>query len=81
MVMHLPMVLVNTLPGQERANAMYMKNLGCAEWVKRGELADSVRAILRDPLVRKKMADACSVAPSSSADQVAKVLYDLARKQ
>ena len=45
MVMHLPMVLVNTLPGQERANAMHMKNLGCAEWVKRGELADSVRAI------------------------------------
>ena len=80
MVMHLPMVLVNTLPGQERANAMHMKNLGCAEWVKRGELADSVRAILRDPLVRKKMADACSVAPSGSADQVAKVLYDLARK-
>ena len=81
MVMHLPMVLVNTLPGQERANAMHMKNLGCAEWVKRGELADSVRAILRDPLVRKKMADVCSVAPGGSADQVAKVLYDLAGKQ
>ena len=81
MVMHLPMVLVNTLPGQERANAMHMKILGCAEWVKRGELADSVRAILRDPRVRKKMADACSVAPSGSADQVAKVLYDLAGKQ
>ena len=75
-----PMVLVNTLPGQERANAMHMEELGCAEWVKRGELADSVRAIFVTRSFGRN-GRCCSVAPSGSADQVAKVLYDLARKQ
>ena len=48
-VMNKPMVLVNTLPGQERANAAFLSGLGCAEWVKRGELAETVRYILRIP--------------------------------
>ncbi len=77
MVMHLPMVLVNTLPGQERANAMHMKNQGCAEWVKRGELADTVRRILRDATLRQKMADACGKAHPDSAKDVVDVLYGL----
>ena len=77
MVMHLPMVLVNTLPGQERANAMHMKNQGCADWVKRGELADTVRRILRDPALREKMADACGAVHPDSAKDVVDVLYGL----
>lgn len=48
-VMNKPMVLVNTLPGQERANAAFLSGLGCAEWVKRGELAETVRYILANP--------------------------------
>ena len=79
MVMHIPMVLVNTLPGQERANAMHMKNQGCAEWVKRGELADTVRRILRDPVLRQKMAEACGIVHPDSAQDVVDVLYGLLR--
>ncbi len=79
MVMHLPMVLVNTLPGQERANAMHMKNQGCADWVKRGELADTVRRILRDPVLRQHMADACGNVHPDSASDVVDVLYGLLR--
>lgn len=80
MVMHLPMVLVNTLPGQERANALHMKNQGCAEWVKRGELADTVRRILRNPDIRESMADACGRCHPDSARDVVKILYDLLPK-
>lgn len=81
MVMHLPMVLVNTLPGQERANALHMKKQGCADWVKRGELADTVRRILQDGKLRKSMADACYGVHRESANQVVRVLYDLLEKK
>lgn len=77
MVMHLPMVLVNTLPGQERANALHMKKQGCAEWVKRGELAETARRILRNPDVRSRMAASCGDVHPDSARDVVKVLYDL----
>ncbi len=77
MVMHLPMVLVNTLPGQERANALYMKKKGCAEWVKRGELAETVRTILKNPDSRTKMAEACGQDHPDSARDVTRVLYEM----
>lgn len=77
MVMHLPMILVNTLPGQERANALHMKKQGCAEWVKRGELAETARRILRNPEIRKKMALACGDTHPDSARKVMDVLYGL----
>ena len=80
MVMHLPMVLVNTLPGQERANALYMKKTGCAEWVKRGELSETVQRILRNPDVRARMAAACGESHPDSAMDVVSVLYDLLKK-
>ena len=77
MVMHLPMVLVNTLPGQERANALHMKNRGCAEWVKRGDLAETARRILRNPDVGSAMAAACGDVHPDSAKDVVNVLYSL----
>ena len=81
MVMHLPMVLVNTLPGQERANALYMKKEGCAEWVKRGELADTVQRILRDSSLQERMSRACGSEHPDSAMDVVDVLYGLLNKK
>lgn len=81
MVMHLPMILVNTLPGQERANAMHMKRMGCAEWVKRGELAETARRMLRNPESIDKMSKACGTDHPDSAIHVANVLYNLVEKK
>jgi len=77
MVMHLPMILVNTLPGQERANALHMKKQGCAEWVKRGELAETARRILCNPEIRGRMAAACGDTHPDSSRNVMDVLYGL----
>lgn len=77
MVMSLPMILVNTLPGQERANALHMKRQGCAEWVKRGELAETARRILKNPEIREKMAAACGTHHPDSAKNVVDVLYGM----
>jgi len=69
-VMNKPMVLVNTLPGQERANAAFLSGLGCAEWVKRGELAETVRYILANPEKRKQMENACGTSHVESAGEM-----------
>lgn len=79
-VMNKPMVLVNTLPGQERANAAFLSGLGCAEWVKRGELAETVRYILANPEKRKQMENACGTSHMESAGEVVKILYDMVEK-
>ena len=77
MVIGLPMILVNTLPRQERANALHMKRQGCAEWVKRGELAETARRILKNPEIREKMAAACGTHHPDSAKNVVDVLYGM----
>ena len=80
LVMHLPMVLVNTLPGQERANAMHMKNQGCAEWVKRDELPSTVKHILTNPDLRLRMSKACGESLPDSESDVVRILYDMMNK-
>ena len=78
--MHLPMVLVNTLPGQERANAMHMKNQGCAEWVKRDELPSTVKHFLTNPDLRLRMSKACGESLPDSESDVVRILYDMMNK-
>lgn len=81
MMLKLPMVLVNTLPGQERANASYMVNKGCALWVKRGELSEAVESILQNSEKRKQMAEACGANTVQSAKEVVKILYNLMKNK
>lgn len=75
MLMKLPMVLVNTLPGQERANASYLMNLGCAVSARYEELASVVKGILSDDAKKEKMKFACGASHKNSAREVAEVLY------
>lgn len=77
LTMNLPMVLVNTLPGQERANASHMAGRGCARWVKRGELAETVRQILTNQELRNSMAEACGHSHPDSARKVVEILYSM----
>lgn len=79
MLMKLPMVLVNTLPGQERANAAYLMGLGCADEAKPEELAEKVKFILHDKSKREAMKDACRLVSPYSAKAVVKVLYDMVK--
>ncbi len=79
--MDLPMVLVNALPGQERANAAHLQEKGCAVWVKRGQLADTVRDILLHPEKRQKMADRCGPVIENSSGKIVDILYRMLEEQ
>ena len=81
LTMQLPMVLVNALPGQERANAMHLEKQGCAVWVNRGQLAETVREILTNPEKRKKMAENCGDVLPDSSEKIVDILYRAVEKK
>lgn len=81
LTMQLPMVLVNALPGQERANAEHLERQGCAVWVNRGQLAEAVREILVDRDKRDRMASMCGSARLGSAEEIVRILYAMTEKK
>ena len=81
LTMHLPMVLVNALPGQERANAEHLKKQGCAVWVNRGQLAETVQELLTHPERRAVMAQNCGDVSTSSSGKIVDILYGMVEKR
>lgn len=80
LTMHLPMVLVNALPGQEQANAEHLESKGCAVWVNRGQLSDAVEEILTNREKREDMAEKCGHVPTDSAEKIVDILYEMVEK-
>ena len=72
--MNLPMVLVNALPGQERANAQHLEEQGCAVWTRKNELADTVDGLLKNEDKLKQMALACGNDKKDSALEIVQIL-------
>lgn len=81
LTMHLPMVLVNALPGQEEANAKMLSEQGAAVWVNRGELAETVRGILIDRARRDRMAESCGHIEADSGEKITEVIYAMVEKK
>ncbi len=77
LTMNLPMVLVNALPGQEQANAAHLQEKGCAAWVRRGQLAETVRDILIHPEKRAEMMEKCGPVTEDSSEKIVKILYGM----
>lgn len=74
LTMNLPMVLVNALPGQERANAQHLEEQGCAVWTRKNELADTVDGLLKNEDKLKQMALACGNDKKDSALEIVQIL-------
>lgn len=74
LTMNLPMVLVNALPGQERANAQHLEEQGCAVWIRKNELADTVDGLLKNEDKLKQMALACGNDKKDSALEIVQIL-------
>lgn len=77
LTMNLPMVLVNALPGQERANASHLQDSGCAVWVRKGEIAKMVDSLLNNAEKLRCMATACGKEKKDSALEIVHVLDNM----
>ncbi len=73
-----PMVLYSPIPGQEEANAMYMKDKGCAAWARGlDDLAGIVDDLLRHPEKLCAMSDASCSCHCDGAGVIASQIYRL----
>ncbi len=75
---HLPMVLINPIPGQEEENAEFLVEKGVAIWIKKNDnVARVLKNLYRDPhkLVLMKE-NTISLAKPNSTETICKVLLE-----
>lgn len=75
---HLPMVIINPIPGQEEENAEFLVNSGAAIWIKKNDnIARALKMLYRQPekLVSMKESAIALARPDSTAD-ICKILLE-----
>ena len=68
---HLPMVIINPIPGQEEENAEFLVNSGAAIWIKKNDnIARVLKMLYRKPekLISMKESAIALAKPDSTAD-------------
>ena len=68
---HLPMVIINPIPGQEEENAEFLVNSGAAIWIKKNDnIARVLKMLYRKPekLISMKESTIALAKPDSTAD-------------
>ena len=75
---HLPMVIINPIPGQEEENAEFLVNSGAAIWIKKNDnIARALKMLYRNPekLVSMKESAIALAKPDSTGD-ICRILLD-----
>ena len=75
---HLPMVIINPIPGQEEENAEFLVNSGVAIWIKKNDnIARALKMLYRNPekLVSMKESAIALAKPDSTGD-ICRILLD-----
>lgn len=75
---HLPMVIINPIPGQEEENAEFLVEKGVAIWIKKNDnVARALKNLYRDaqklPLMKE---NAIALAKPNSTEEICKVLFE-----
>lgn len=74
---HLPLIVINPIPGQEEENAEFLENAGCAIWLKK---KDNVKEILSNLLTNSKMLEnmqeqSVKLAKQTSTEDICKTIF------
>jgi len=78
LISHLPMVIINPIPGQEEENAEFLENSGVAVWVKKNDnVARVLKSLYRNteklPSMKEKTYE---LARPSSTEEICRVLFE-----
>lgn len=75
---HLPMVIINPIPGQEEENAEFLENKGIGIWIKKTNNASSIiRNLFSAPNKLTKMREnTYSLAHPNSTEEICKILLN-----
>lgn len=75
---HLPMVIINPIPGQEEENAEFLVEKGVAVWIKKKDnVARALKMLYRDtqklPLMKE---NTIALAKPNSTEDICKILLE-----
>lgn len=75
---HLPMVIINPIPGQEEENAEFLENKGIAIWIKKKEEPSSIfKDLFSHPEKLQTMKEnTYSLAKEASTETICKILFE-----
>ena len=75
---HLPIIIINPIPGQEEENAQFLVNKEVAIWIKKGDnIARALKNLYRDTDKLARMrANAIDLAKPYSTENICKILMD-----
>ena len=75
---HLPMIIINPIPGQEEENAEFLVEKGVAIWIKKNDnVARILKQLYRDPQKLPLMKEnAIALAKPNSTEYICKTLFD-----
>lgn len=75
---HLPMIIINPIPGQEEENAQFLVEKGVAIWIKKNDnVARALKTLYRDPQKLSLMKEsAISLAKPDSTKMICEILLE-----
>lgn len=76
LVSHLPIIIINPIPGQEEENAEFLVNSGCSIWIKKGDnIARIIKNIYHHPEILEKMKEvSTSLAKPDATKNICEIL-------
>ena len=74
---HLPLVIINPIPGQEEENAMFLENSGVGVWLKNTDTIEDVLSsvILNDERLIAMRQNAINLARPNSTEDICKIIF------
>ena len=74
---HLPLVVINPIPGQEEENAEFLENAACAVWLKKNDDPKKILSnILSDDKILSNMKEqSIKLAKQTSTEDICKIIF------
>lgn len=74
---HLPLIVINPIPGQEEENAEFLENAGCAVWLKKNsDQKEMLASLLRDNAKLASMKEkSIKLAKPTSTENICKTIF------
>lgn len=75
---HLPLIIINPIPGQEEENASFLESSGAGVWLKKEDNTDAVLSsvILNDEKIKQMKVQTIRLAKPYSTQNICKIIFE-----
>ena len=79
---HLPLIIINPIPGQEEENALFLENSGAGVWLKKDDNVEDILSstILNNEKLSQMKLQCIKLAKPSSTEDICKIIFEDLRR-